>query len=99
MILNYINNKQYLMTSGYDGFIRSFLIEHSDKNFKFVSGIFINYPIVNIYNNYDYIICKLNNDIFRFVEYNPYKNGKMFYLDNLINLYSNETNYEINGSF
>ena len=96
MILTYINNKQYLMTSGEDGFIRNFLIEHADKKFKFVSGIFINYPIANIYNYYDeYIICKLNNDEFRFVEYNPNKNDKMFDLCNLNNLYSNETNYEI----
>ncbi len=96
MILTSINNKQYLMTSGEDGFIRNFLIEHADKKFKFVSGIFINYPIANIYNYYDeYIICKLNNDEFRFVEYNPDKNDKMFDLCNLNNLYSNETNYEI----
>ena len=96
MILTYINNKQYLMTSGEDGFIRNFLIDHADKKFKFVSGIFINYPIANIYNYYDeYIICKLNNDEFRFVEYNPNKNDKMFDLCNLNNLYSNETNYEI----
>ena len=96
MILTSINNKQYLMTSGEDGFIRNFLIEHADKKFKFVSGIFINYPIANIYNYYDeYIICKLNNDEFRFLEYNPDKNDKMFYLCNLNNLYSNETNYEI----
>jgi hypothetical protein len=96
MILTSINNKQYLMTSGEDGFIRNFLIEHADKKFKFVSGIFINYPIANIYNYYDeYIICKLNNDEFRFVEYNPNKNDKMFDLCNLNNLYSNETNYEI----
>ena len=96
MILVYINNKGYLITCGDDGFIKAFLIDYSEKRFKFVSGIFVNYPIMNIYNYYDeYIICKLNNGEFRFVEYNPNKNDKMFYLCNLTNLYSNDTNYEI----
>ena len=96
MILVNYNNKDYLITSGDDGFVRSFVIEHSEKKFIFASGIFVYFPILKIYNFYEeYIICKLTDGTFKFLEFYPNKTDKQFYLCNLSNLYSLDTKYEI----